>query len=357
MDNEGSYLGIEPDANPGSYMAVDPHEKQFVGGGSAGGRKKQPKKKGSNPGSYMAVDPEKFQGDGNPGSYFEMAPDGDGNPGAYMAVDPAGNPGSYMAVDPHAKQFVGGGSAGGRKKQPKKKGSNPGSYMAVDPDKFQGDGNPGSYFEMAPDGDDGNSYMAVDPFTGQMVKKKRAPRSRETDIEFAAGKKAAAKAAANPGSYMAVDPGGGNPGSYMAVDPADLDENSFVAVDPSSGRTGVKRRDPRTGEISWDFSAVGGQDKGNPDSYVAMEPDFELDEDMDMTQFLAKAAQQAKGDGNFQGMNDAWIEQQHGKLSKQPWYKGDIGRKDALTVLKGKQDGAFLVRASQSQPGTYACSV
>jgi hypothetical protein len=156
---------------------------------------------------------------------------------------------------------------------------------------------------------------------------------------------------------MAVDPGGGNPGSYMAVDPADLDENSFVAVDPQSGRTGVKRRDPRTGEISWDFSAVSGQDKGNPGSYMAMEPDFELDEDMDMTQFLAKAAQQAKGDGNFQGMNDEWIEQQHGKLSKQPWYKGDIGRKDALTVLKGKQDGAFLVRASQSQPGTYACSV
>lgn len=280
------------------------------------------------------------------------------NEGSYMGIEPDVNPGSYMAVDPHEKQFSASGSAGGRKKQPKKKASNPGSYMAVDPGKFAGDGNPGSYFEMTPDGDDGDSYMAVDPFTGQMVKKKRAPRHRETDVEFAAAKKAAAKAAANPGSYMAVDPGSeGNPGSYMAVDPAELDENSFVAVDPHSGRTGIKRRDPRTGEISWDFAAVGGQDKGNPGSYMAMEPDFELDEDMDMTQFLAKAAQQAKGDGNFQGMNDEWIEQQHDKLSKQPWYKGDIGRKDALTVLKGKQDGAFLVRASQSQPGTYACSL
>jgi hypothetical protein len=106
--------------------------------------------------------PQQFQD--NLGSYMAVDPDwapGMENEGSYLGVDPAGNPGSYMAVDPHAKQFVGGGSAGGRKKQPKKKASNPGSYMAVDPEKFQGDGNPGSYFEMAPDGDDGDSRRHV----------------------------------------------------------------------------------------------------------------------------------------------------------------------------------------------------
>ena len=59
------------------------------------------------------------------------------------------------------------------------------------------------------------SYMAVDPHTKEVVVKKRDPRKKESDVEFAAKKKAAkeklmpqfkAQLAANPGSYMAFEP-------------------------------------------------------------------------------------------------------------------------------------------------------
>ncbi|XP_023827803.1 phosphatidylinositol 3-kinase regulatory subunit gamma [Salvelinus sp. IW2-2015] len=39
------------------------------------------------------------------------------------------------------------------------------------------------------------------------------------------------------------------------------------------------------------------------------------------------------------------------------WYVGDIKRGQAEELLKGKGDGTFLIRDSQSQKGSYACSV
>uniref|UniRef100_A0A3Q1CTH5 Phosphoinositide-3-kinase, regulatory subunit 2 (beta) n=1 Tax=Amphiprion ocellaris TaxID=80972 RepID=A0A3Q1CTH5_AMPOC len=39
------------------------------------------------------------------------------------------------------------------------------------------------------------------------------------------------------------------------------------------------------------------------------------------------------------------------------WYVGDIKRTDAENMLRGKCDGTFLIRESQSQKGSYACSV
>ncbi|XP_015246582.1 PREDICTED: phosphatidylinositol 3-kinase regulatory subunit beta [Cyprinodon variegatus] len=39
------------------------------------------------------------------------------------------------------------------------------------------------------------------------------------------------------------------------------------------------------------------------------------------------------------------------------WYVGDIRRTQAEEMLRGKCDGTFLIRESQSQKGSYACSV
>ncbi|MEQ2283451.1 Phosphatidylinositol 3-kinase regulatory subunit beta, partial [Ameca splendens] len=39
------------------------------------------------------------------------------------------------------------------------------------------------------------------------------------------------------------------------------------------------------------------------------------------------------------------------------WYVGDIKRSRAEEMLRGKCDGTFLIRESQSQKGSYACSV
>lgn len=39
------------------------------------------------------------------------------------------------------------------------------------------------------------------------------------------------------------------------------------------------------------------------------------------------------------------------------WYVGDIKRGQAEELLRGKGDGTFLIRDSQSQKGSYACSV
>ncbi|KAF3858462.1 hypothetical protein F7725_011663 [Dissostichus mawsoni] len=39
------------------------------------------------------------------------------------------------------------------------------------------------------------------------------------------------------------------------------------------------------------------------------------------------------------------------------WYVGDIKRTEAEEMLRGKCDGTFLIRESQSQKGSYACSV
>uniref|UniRef100_A0A3B4UHW8 Phosphoinositide-3-kinase, regulatory subunit 2 (beta) n=1 Tax=Seriola dumerili TaxID=41447 RepID=A0A3B4UHW8_SERDU len=39
------------------------------------------------------------------------------------------------------------------------------------------------------------------------------------------------------------------------------------------------------------------------------------------------------------------------------WYVGDIKRTQAEEMLRGKCDGTFLIRESQSQKGSYACSV
>lgn len=39
------------------------------------------------------------------------------------------------------------------------------------------------------------------------------------------------------------------------------------------------------------------------------------------------------------------------------WYVGDITRTHAEDMLRDKCDGTFLIRESQSQKGSYACSV
>ncbi|XP_021459192.2 phosphatidylinositol 3-kinase regulatory subunit gamma [Oncorhynchus mykiss] len=44
-------------------------------------------------------------------------------------------------------------------------------------------------------------------------------------------------------------------------------------------------------------------------------------------------------------------------LDERTWYVGDITRSQAEELLRGKGDGTFLIRDSQSQKGSYACSV
>lgn len=39
------------------------------------------------------------------------------------------------------------------------------------------------------------------------------------------------------------------------------------------------------------------------------------------------------------------------------WYVGDIKRTKAEDLLRGKRDGTFLIRESQTKKGSYACSV
>lgn len=45
---------------------------------------------------------------------------------------------------------------------------------------------------------------------------------------------------------------------------------------------------------------------------------------------------------------------QHDECS---WYVGDIKRTKAEDLLRGKRDGTFLIRESQTKKGSYACSV
>ncbi|MEQ2199504.1 hypothetical protein XENOCAPTIV_000055 [Xenoophorus captivus] len=39
------------------------------------------------------------------------------------------------------------------------------------------------------------------------------------------------------------------------------------------------------------------------------------------------------------------------------WYVGGMRRKEAEELLKGRRDGTFLIRDSQTQKGSFACSV
>lgn len=39
------------------------------------------------------------------------------------------------------------------------------------------------------------------------------------------------------------------------------------------------------------------------------------------------------------------------------WYGGSMKRKEAEELLKGRRDGTFLIRDSQTQKGSFACSV
>ena len=39
------------------------------------------------------------------------------------------------------------------------------------------------------------------------------------------------------------------------------------------------------------------------------------------------------------------------------WYHGDISPDEVETLLKRKEDGSFLVRASYSNPGDYSLCV
>ena len=39
------------------------------------------------------------------------------------------------------------------------------------------------------------------------------------------------------------------------------------------------------------------------------------------------------------------------------WYVGDIKRGQAEDLLRGRCDGTFLIRGSQTQKGSFACSV
>lgn len=44
-------------------------------------------------------------------------------------------------------------------------------------------------------------------------------------------------------------------------------------------------------------------------------------------------------------------------LEDSSWYVGAMRRKDAEELLKGRRDGTFLIRDSQTQRGSFACSV
>uniref|UniRef100_A0A673CE22 SH2 domain-containing protein n=1 Tax=Sphaeramia orbicularis TaxID=375764 RepID=A0A673CE22_9TELE len=43
--------------------------------------------------------------------------------------------------------------------------------------------------------------------------------------------------------------------------------------------------------------------------------------------------------------------------TEKSWYVGDMRRKEAEELLKGRRDGTFLIRESQTQRGSFACSV
>lgn len=44
-------------------------------------------------------------------------------------------------------------------------------------------------------------------------------------------------------------------------------------------------------------------------------------------------------------------------LEYRSWYVGAMRRKEAEELLRGKKDGTFLIRDSQTQRGSFACSV
>lgn len=39
------------------------------------------------------------------------------------------------------------------------------------------------------------------------------------------------------------------------------------------------------------------------------------------------------------------------------WYVGGMRRREAEELLRGRKDGTFLIRDSQTQRGSFACSV
>lgn len=44
-------------------------------------------------------------------------------------------------------------------------------------------------------------------------------------------------------------------------------------------------------------------------------------------------------------------------LEERSWYVGGMRRKEAEELLRGRRDGTFLIRDSQTQRGSFACSV
>lgn len=44
-------------------------------------------------------------------------------------------------------------------------------------------------------------------------------------------------------------------------------------------------------------------------------------------------------------------------LEETSWYVGGMRRKEAEELLRGRRDGTFLIRDSQTQRGSFACSV
>ncbi|KAL2090131.1 hypothetical protein ACEWY4_014819 [Coilia grayii] len=50
-------------------------------------------------------------------------------------------------------------------------------------------------------------------------------------------------------------------------------------------------------------------------------------------------------------------EEDVGHLDERSWYLGDLKRAQAEELLKGRANGTFLIRDSQTQKGAYACSV
>ena len=326
MAVEGGFGGFGGgDSNQTGYMAVDPHQKGFRANGKHARAKKTPK-------NTIAEDE-----DPNDPNFFD--PDGFGEEPETAKGDPDEDQAGYMAVDPHMKHFQGGSAVTRAKKGGAKRGK-----QAAGPDMDPNDPN---FFEEEPEtarGDpdeDQAGYMAVDPHMKHFQGGSAVTRAN--------------KGGATRGKQAAdMDP---NDPNFFMEDPTPSDWSPRITDRPAA--------DDSDDSEDWDVDDSDDPDDWEEDEvFQSVTADVVISEAKDLKEELARLARLAENDFNFttkkkeyQGNDTMWVAEQHELLFKQPWWRSDHSRKDANSEFDRTKRGCFCVRPSETETGTYACSI
>ena len=230
------------------------------------------------------------------------------------------NQSGYMALDPHQKAFRGDGKHARAKKglSREKMAEDPNDPTFFDPNF---DEEEPATARMPPPDEDQSGYMAVDPHMKHFHGSSGATRAKK------GGARAKKKAA---GSDM--DPN---------------DPNFFMEEEPSADSDSDDPDD-------WEEDEV----------FQAVRADVVVPETKDLQEELARLSRLAETDYDFTtkkkeylGTDKQWVSEQHGRLEVQPWWRPKHGRGDSNKEFKMTKRGCFCVRPSETELGTYACSI